>query len=103
MPDPNAPRSHLRIQNGDDNLLELVLEPYGRDYWMRPGEVFIITTVGSDQGHPFPGTFHTDEPFEMDYRSGSVTVHFNGVYAQVTDTHGNELECGHQRPDTAAG
>jgi hypothetical protein len=66
---------------------------------MRPGETFVVTTTGSVQGIPFPGTTQANEPFEVDYRSGSVTVHFNGVHAEVADADGTPLDCGHQRPD----
>ncbi|GIF63372.1 hypothetical protein Ais01nite_14070 [Asanoa ishikariensis] len=92
----------MRLQNSGATLLELVIEPWGRDYWLRPGEVFVVSTAASPDDNLYPGTTHPDEPFEVDYRPQSMTVHCNGLSADVTDSHGNELTCGHQRPETAA-
>jgi hypothetical protein len=32
------PQSSLRLCNESTEMLEVVLEPYGRDYWLNPGE-----------------------------------------------------------------
>lgn len=81
----------LRVTNSGVELLELIVEPWGWQYRLKPGDVFVVRTVGSARGEPFPGTTRSDEPFEVDHRPGSMTVHTNGVWAQVTDTHGVEV------------
>ncbi|MFJ7269542.1 hypothetical protein ACIQV3_23340 [Streptomyces sp. NPDC099050] len=94
----DVPVARLRVGNNGPELLELVLECYGSDHWLRPGETFVVWTVGSPEGEPWPGTTHGNEAFQVDYRPGSVTVHFNGVHGYVTDVAGNEIDCGHRRP-----
>ncbi|CAM5680238.1 hypothetical protein [Streptomyces aurantiogriseus] len=78
----------LRVRNSGEELLELILEPYGSDHWMRPGETFVIWTLG----HP------GDEVFEVEHEPGTVTVHAESLPAYVGDADGNEIECGHNRP-----
>jgi hypothetical protein len=95
----DGPEARLRIENSSNELLEVVLEWYGRDYWLKPDEVVVVTTVGNDGPRTWSGTTRPDEPFEVDYHTGSVTVHFNGDVAWVTDADGHEIECGHQRPE----
>ncbi|MEV6669509.1 hypothetical protein [Streptomyces sp. NPDC051162] len=96
------PVARLRVHNKGEELLELFLEPYGSDHWLSPGETFVVWTFGSADGPPWSGTTHGNEPFEVEYRPGSVTVHFMGHHGYVADVDGNEIECGHQRPTTAA-
>ncbi|MFI9242857.1 hypothetical protein ACIGXF_09710 [Streptomyces sp. NPDC053086] len=89
----------LRVSNEGEDLLELTLEPYGSDHWLLPGETFIVWTVGSPgEEHLWSGTALGHEPFEVDHRPGSVTVHINSSIGYVTDVHGNEIDCGHRRP-----
>ncbi|WP_346164254.1 hypothetical protein [Streptomyces bangladeshensis] len=99
------PVARLRVRNDGDDLLELVLEPYGSDHWLLPGETFVVWTIGSPGAErPWSGTTRGNEPFEVDHAPGSVTVHINGSLGYVTDTDGNEIECGRCRPagtDTA--
>ncbi|MGA5132960.1 hypothetical protein QZH56_33065 [Streptomyces olivoreticuli] len=95
----DAPVARLRVHNRGEELLELVLEPYGSDHWLVPGETFVVWTVGSSDGDRlWSGTTRGNEPFEVDYRPGSVTVHFNGIHGYVSDAEGNEIDCGHRRP-----
>ncbi len=96
-----APVARLRVQNNGEELLELILEPYGRDHWLLPVETFVVWTFGSLDGVPWSGTTYGNEPFEVDYRPGSVTVHFNGSHGYVADVYGTEIECGHRRPSNA--
>lgn len=98
MSDQDGPVGRLRISNDSDGLLELVVEPYGRDHWLNPGETFVVWTVGAAEGEPWPGYPGGTDPFEVDYRVGSVTVHVNGRYGYVEDADGREIACGHQRP-----
>jgi len=54
----------------------LVLECYGSDHWLLPGETFVVWTVGSFEGGPWPGTTHGNEPFQADY-SVLINVDFS--------------------------
>ncbi|MFB6840343.1 hypothetical protein [Streptomyces sp. NPDC056361] len=78
----------MPVSNDGDALLELWLEPFGQDYWMRPGEVFTVTSYGSWNDHPFE-TYH--EP-------GRLTVFATSFFATVSDADGDEVPGGHQRP-----
>ncbi|MFD7569967.1 hypothetical protein ACFV6U_05455 [Streptomyces sp. NPDC059810] len=97
-----APVARLRVHNSGEEQLELVLEPYGSDHWLAPGETFVVWTFGSADGRPWSGTTYGNEPFEVDHRPGSVTVHFNGHHGYVSDVEGNEIDCGHRRPADGA-
>ncbi|MBB4753212.1 hypothetical protein [Actinoplanes lobatus] len=89
----------MPIRNHSDGPLEVVLEPFGRDYWLRPGESLVVHTAGRSDGEsPWPGTLRGDEPFEVNYQPGSIQVYLNGAGGWVTDLDGADLECGHQRP-----
>ena len=81
----------------------LIVEPYGRDYWLNPGQTALVTTIGTAGDVAWPGTTRPGEPFEIDYRHGSISVHTNGVEAHVVDRDGRQIECGHQRPGYLAG
>ncbi|CAN3982810.1 hypothetical protein [Kitasatospora purpeofusca] len=82
----------IPLTNRGEGLLELTLEPLGEDYWMRPGETFIVTSYG-DYG---PG-----HPFEVQYWPDSVSVWCTSWFGTVSDDEGNQLSHGHQRPDGA--
>jgi hypothetical protein len=98
----DKPLARLPIHNKSTEPLEVVLEWYGRDYWLKPGESLVINTVGrTDGASPWPGTTRPNEPFDVEYYPGSIQVHFNGSEGWVTDLEGNELDCGHQRPEPA--
>lgn len=84
------PTAALRVCNSGAELLELVLEPYGSDHWLLPGETFVVWTL-EPAG---------DEILEIEHAPGTVTVH-SEVSAYVGDTDGNEIECGHNRPRPA--
>ncbi|KQV12039.1 MULTISPECIES: hypothetical protein [unclassified Kitasatospora] len=98
-----APVARLRVHNDGEELLELVLEPYGSDHWLAPGETFVVWTFGSASDRPWSGTNCGNEPFEVDYRPSSVTVHANGSRGYVTDVGGHEIDCGHRRPTGDSG
>ncbi|MFI1353017.1 hypothetical protein ACH4TV_05455 [Streptomyces sp. NPDC020898] len=80
----------MRVHNDSGRRLELILEPYGSDHWLMPGETFVVVTDGSPA-----------EPFQVDCAAGSMTVHVHGGMGWVEDTDGNEVECAHQRPPAA--
>lgn len=78
------------VGNDTDDLLCLWLEPWGRDYWMRPDEVFAVGTETDPEEAPFNTVVHDH----------GVTVWVNaGFDAEVVDQGGTVLECGHQRPE----
>ncbi|GIE85476.1 hypothetical protein SAMN06264365_10596 [Actinoplanes regularis] len=81
--------ARLPIHNHGSELLEVVLEPYGRDYHLRSDETLIVHTAG---------TTRESEPFGVDFHPDFIQVHFNGAVGWVTGPDGNELDCGHQRP-----
>ncbi|MFI6037068.1 hypothetical protein ACIBBD_23410 [Streptomyces sp. NPDC051315] len=85
-----TPAPVLRVRNTGEELLELVLEPYGSDHWLRPGETFVIWATGPQD----------DGLFEVEHQPGSVTV-IAAASAYVGDADGNEIDCGHNRPQWA--
>ncbi|MGY6018432.1 hypothetical protein [Streptomyces spinosirectus] len=84
------PAARLRVTNRGTDMLELILEPYGSDHWLRPGETFVVLTYGFGEG----------DPFEVEHEPATVTVQLDG-HGYVSDLHGNEIECGHGRPEAA--
>ncbi|MEU9268630.1 hypothetical protein AB0E04_24710 [Streptomyces sp. NPDC048251] len=91
------PIAALRVRNSGSELLELILEPYGSDHWMRPGETFVIWTLGWP-GDGVSEAAGTSEAFEVDHSPGTVTVYAEVLPAYVGDVDGNEIDCGHNRP-----
>ncbi|MGW6728637.1 hypothetical protein ACWF9G_22285 [Nocardia sp. NPDC055029] len=76
-----------------EKMLTVWIEPWGRDYWMRPGDVFTVEFAGRDNSEQEDD----DPPFEVSWLDGGIVV---GPVAEsiVRDGNGLELECGHQRP-----
>ncbi|MFJ7278452.1 hypothetical protein [Kitasatospora sp. NPDC098663] len=83
----------IRLNNDNEKILGIWVEPWGEDYWMNPKEQFTITTET-------PEGVHSDEaPFEVVFHDQGVSLYVNiGYEAVVTDQSGSELGCGHQRP-----
>ncbi|MET9131593.1 hypothetical protein [Streptomyces antibioticus] len=82
-----GPVAALRVTNRGQELLELILEPYGSDHRLRPGETFVIWALtAEDVGL-----------FEVDHEPGTVTV-WAPSHAFVGDEDGEEIDCGHRRP-----
>ncbi|GAA2646667.1 hypothetical protein GCM10010425_65470 [Streptomyces spororaveus] len=77
----------MLVTNNGDELLELWLEPFGQDYWLRPGDAFMVTSYGHWDDHPFE-TIH--EP-------NRITVWATSWFATVSDADGNEVPGGHER------
>src|SRR5689334_4888049 len=88
----------LDVRNDSGGWLVLWLEPWGEDHWLRPGET---VHVRSDYGGP-EETF-TVERFENDddLAAGieNITVWAEVGVADVIDSAGTPLQCGHQRPE----
>ncbi|MFE7512787.1 hypothetical protein [Streptomyces sp. NPDC057540] len=79
----------LLVQNDGDALLELWLEPFGQDYWLRPGEAVTVTSYGRWDDHPF----------ETVHEPGRLTVWATSCFATVVDAAGDEVPGAHQRPE----
>ena len=93
----NGPEVRLGITNRGTELMEIALEPLGEDYYLRPGERITIIAVAGTEA--WPGNTKTNAPFDINYYPHVMAVYCNGAYAWVVDDDGNELECGHQRPE----
>ncbi|MFE6921458.1 hypothetical protein ACFVAV_10475 [Nocardia sp. NPDC057663] len=76
-----------------EKILTVWLEPWGRDYWMRPGDAFVIE---SDDRASFEQV-NVDPPFEVSWLEDGIMVGVM-VDSTVRDRDGIELECGHRRP-----
>ena len=82
-------KHRLTIGNERKQVLQLMLEPWGEDYWMKPGETFdLIPDKPSESFH-----------FAVAYFDSYVAAYAEGgcEYVRV-HCHGLLLECGHQRP-----
>ena len=42
----------MEVRNGTGSQMELGLEPIGPDYWMAPGEVFVVTATARRLARP---------------------------------------------------
>ena len=83
----------LRLENDGDTLLGIYVEPWGRDYRLKPSEAVVIVTED---------TAHSGQPFSVVTHDQGMSVWAeSGHWAEVYDAAGTALECGHQRPDAA--
>ena len=69
--------------------MALYLEPWGEDYWLRPGEEATVTT--GDE-------FKTDV-FAIDMHDDGFSCGLEADQAVVTSPDGTVLKCGHQRAE----
>ncbi|QFG26408.1 hypothetical protein [Actinomadura sp. WMMB 499] len=79
----------MLVRNDGDELLELWLEPFGQDYWLRPGEAVVVTSYGR----------WSDQPFQVTHEPRRIEVWATSWFATVSDGDGNEVPGGHQRPE----
>ena len=79
----------MLVQNNGDKLLELWLEPLAEDYWLRPGEAVMVTSYGHWDDHPFETVHEPDR----------IMVWATSYFATVSDSSGEEVPVGHQRPE----
>ncbi|UQX02345.1 hypothetical protein [Streptomyces sp. RerS4] len=79
----------IHVGNSGDTLLELWLEPFGQDYWLRPGETFTVTSYGERD----PAA-----AFEVHHEPERIQVWATSWFATVTFPDGTEVPGGHQRP-----
>lgn len=74
----------LLVQNDGKECLQLWLEPFGQDYWLKPGEAVYVASYGTWDGHPFETMHETD----------CLTVWAMSWFATVSDRDGNEFPPG---------
>jgi hypothetical protein len=93
-PGYRRPMSTLPVRNSGDRPLCLFTEPYGKDFWLNPGERFVVQPpVGIDAR--FDVTVEPNLFCVWVYESGGDKI---VVDYEITDENGTELKCGHQRP-----
>jgi hypothetical protein len=84
-----ASTQRLPVRNVGGESVCLFLEPLGEDYWLQPGEKFVV--VGDD----------FDAQFEIDSTPGYVIVNVMAGDARnvevIDDATGSVLPCGHGR------
>jgi hypothetical protein len=96
----NGPEVRLGITNCGTEMMEIALEPWGEDYWLKPDESITIIAIGRADGIPaWPGNTKTNAPFDINSYPDLMAVYCNGAGAWVVDDDGNELESGYQRPE----
>ena len=79
----------IRVDNGTTDVVCLLVEPWGTDHWMLPGEAFTVITAAEP----------VETPFDVAVHDQGVSVYVNAGYdAQVIDGNGRPAPCGHQRP-----
>lgn len=90
----------LDVKNDSPGWLVLWLEPLGEDRWLKPGERFRVRTdyLGDE---PALSVSYWSSPDDLaaGIENINVWVEHGDAYAEVTDSAGNLIECGHQRPD----
>ena len=89
-------KNRLPVQNAGENLVSLFIEPYGEDFWLKPGETIIVTPAVDGIDVQFSVVVAADHITVWLYEDGDpykVIVDY-----EVVDKGGTALECGHQRP-----
>jgi hypothetical protein len=90
----------MDVRNDSGGWLTLWLEPLGEDRWLRPGETFRVRSDYRGDDLAFSVNLWVDDD---DRAAGienvAVWIENGNCYAEVTDTAGNAIECGHQRPE----
>ncbi|MFB7719448.1 hypothetical protein [Nocardia sp. NPDC056100] len=78
-----------------DKSFAVWVEPWARDYWLRPGDVITLEFDESDRAVQTSN----DPDFDVARYDDSLVV-WTGSINEVTvlDRLGTALECGHQRP-----
>lgn len=89
----------MSVRNDYAGRLLLWLEPLGEDRWLRPDETFHIATDYHGDESAFSVVTWADEVYRADgIEQMAVWVEHGDFYATVTDSAGNSIECGHNRP-----
>jgi hypothetical protein len=90
--------SAIKVMNDyREKKLCLLLEPWGADYWLAPGETFAIRPVPRE----LPGGIAcTDVDLQFIHGEDCVQCYVNKGEAIVTQGYNEiELQCGHGRPE----
>lgn len=93
-------KDNLPVENAGDSDVCLFIEPYGEDFWMKPGDAFKVVPLSD-----------SDVQFSVVLATGLITVWlyedgdpYNTLLDyDVVDARGDKLECGHQRPMDSGG
>ncbi|MGA5822901.1 hypothetical protein ACPC54_34195 [Kitasatospora sp. NPDC094028] len=83
----------IRLSNTTEKPLGIWVEPWGEDYWMKPGEKFTVVADTPEDADPEEASFEV----VLHDQGASVWV-TTGPQPYVYGNAGNELDCGHQRP-----
>jgi hypothetical protein len=85
---PKVHATRTVVHNDKDELLCVMVEPWGEDYWASKGERLTFTGLVSD-----------GEVIELVAWDGGVSVWLaDANEVQVTSNLAGTIECGHQRP-----
>ncbi|MFK3979129.1 hypothetical protein ACI2K4_01995 [Micromonospora sp. NPDC050397] len=81
--------SKMDVSNESGRKLGLWVEPWGADYWLRPGETLTVVADTAAEQTPFNVVMHDQ----------GVTVWVNSASAaEVLDKDDKPVPFGHQRP-----
>ncbi|BAG17219.1 hypothetical protein SGR_390 [Streptomyces griseus subsp. griseus NBRC 13350] len=94
-------RSRLPVENMGDDDLWIFVEPYGEDYWLKPGDVFTVAPEVEGIDVWFSTAVCPEGITVWLYEDGDPTKVV--LKYTVSDADGTRLECGHQRPPKPAG
>ncbi|MFE1285983.1 hypothetical protein [Streptomyces sp. NPDC058751] len=87
--------NRLPVENAGDTDVCLFIEPYGEDFWMKPGDAFEVVPL-SDSNVQFSVSVSKDLFTVWLYENGDP---YNALLDyDVVGTDGKKLACGHQRP-----
>ena len=82
----------LTLANSSGNLLMLMIEPEGADYWLSPGEEVELRAGSKKKGGRFVVQYCDDHIAILPWDVRSITVFQDGA----------KLKCGHKRPKKKA-
>jgi len=86
------PSGKITYTNRRENLICIMLEPWGEDYWIQPGETFEFVPMSARE----------DSFFAVVDHGRYVAVFAEGRGGIITVYHaGRKLKCGHNRPADA--
>ncbi|MFJ5220404.1 hypothetical protein ACIP98_37675 [Streptomyces sp. NPDC088354] len=89
-------KNRLPVQNRGDRDVCLFIEPYGEDFWMKPGDSFTVVPIREQSNVEFSVVVAADLLTVWLYEDGDP---YNAILDyEVVDAHGSKLACGHQRP-----
>ncbi|MFF4813891.1 hypothetical protein ACFY2K_04835 [Kitasatospora sp. NPDC001309] len=80
----------VAIENRSDRRTEMMLEPEGSDFWMEPGDTFVVHSK-----EPSAAEF----PFTVQVTNDGISVW--AAHGWVSTPGGEDLDTGHNRPDDA--